>query len=399
MPKLRMRFVAVPLVLAATLFLVAACGSDDAADSAPDQGTNAAAAGSQPEPTDTMEEEAMEEEAMEEEAMEEEAMEEEAMEEEAMEEGAMEEEAMEEEAMEEEAMEEEAMEEEAMKDDAMAMSDGAFTLELSGVQPLSGGLHYEGWAIVDGQPVSTGKFNVDSTGTVLDLTGALKVEGMFHPGVDLEAASAVVITIEPEGDTDTVPSGTKYLAGDVNGGVATLLVSHPAAVGSDFAGSTGKYILATPTNEIGDDEKSGIWFFDLSSGSPAVGLDLPVLPDGWEYEGWAVIDGTPVSTGRFTAFDQVDSHSLHSGPGSGPEFPGEDFLVNAPEGLTFPVDLSGAAAVISVEPSPDDSPTPFALKPLIGQIPADATDRVTYMLEANEQPLATGTATIGSKEG
>ena len=39
-------------------------------------------------------------------------------------------------------------------------------------------------------------------------------------------------------------------------------------------------------------------------------------------------------------------------------FAGQDFI--AP-----PVDLIGHTAVISVEPDPDNSPAPFALKPLI----------------------------------
>ena len=34
-------------------------------------------------------------------------------------------------------------------------------LQFSGLEPLTNGFHYEGWAIIDGSPVSTGKFNVD----------------------------------------------------------------------------------------------------------------------------------------------------------------------------------------------------------------------------------------------
>ena len=63
----------------------------------------------------------------------------------------------------------------------------------------------------------------------------------------------------------------------------------------------------------------------------------------------------------------------------GPPFPGEDYLVNAPMGLTFPTNLAGGTAVISIEPDPDNSPNPFTLKPLVKMIPADAADHVTYI--------------------
>lgn len=68
----------------------------------------------------------------------------------------------------------------------------------------------------------------------------------------------------------------------------------------------------------------------------------------------------------------ADDSSVFSGPNDGPPFPGEDFLVNVPKGVEFPANLRGATIVVSVEPQPDESPAPFALKPLVGEIPADA---------------------------
>ena len=172
-------------------------------------------------------------------------------------------------------------------------------------------------------------------------------------------------------------------------------MGHSAALGTNFSTAAGVYILATPTDGADTNENSGIWFLDLSTGSPAVGLDLPVWPDGWVYEGWAVIDGVPVSSGRFTEVDTVDQDDPFSGTEGGPPFPGEDYLFNAPSGLSFPTDLSGATGVISVEPSPDDSPAPFTLKPLVAQISADATDHTTYQLGNNATGLPSGSATVG----
>ncbi len=123
-------------------------------------------------------------------------------------------------------------------------------------------------------------------------------------------------------------------------------------------------------------------------------MSLPALPGGWHYEGWAVIDGVPVTTGRFTSPSGADEAAPFSGPNPEPHFPGEDFLGNAPIGLVFPTNLAGGTAVISIEPEPDDSPTPFTLKPLVGAIPGDAVDHVLYDLDRNPASFPLGTAVV-----
>lgn len=270
------------------------------------------------------------------------------------------------------------------------------TLELSfaGLETLANGYHYEGWAIVNGAPVTTGKFNVDSNGDLVTVGGSQIANSSFATGVNLEGATAIIITIEPAGDADAVPASTHILAGPVSGGRATLGAGDGAALGSNFQAASGDYILATPTNGANNDENSGIWFLSLATGGPTAGLSLPTLPAGWAYEGWAVIGGTPVTTGRFTAVDAVDWSDPFSGTEGGPPFPGEDFLVNAPAGIVFPTDLAGGTAVISIEPDPDDAPGPFTLKPLVGSIPADATDHTTYSMGNNAAGFPTGSATI-----
>jgi len=269
-------------------------------------------------------------------------------------------------------------------------------LSFSGLEPLQNGYHYEGWVILDGQPVSTGKFNVDAGGNFTDLDSN-SINGTFATAQNdpLSGATAVVITIEPAGDTDAVPAATKILGGDLSNENASLTTAHGATLGSDFSSAAGNFILATPTTSATDDENSGIWFLDLSSGSPAVGLTLPTLPAGWAYEGWAVVNGTPVTTGRFTAVDAADQSAPFSGQdASGPPFPGEDLINNAPSGLTFPTDLAGGTAVISIEPEPDDSAAPFTLKPLVQMISASATDHTTYSMGNNAAAFPTGTASL-----
>ncbi len=59
----------------------------------------------------------------------------------------------------------------------------------------------------------------------------------------------------------------------------------------------------------------------------------------------------------------------------------------------IPINLTGGMAVITIEPFPDNSPAPFLLKPLIGNIPNPATDRVTYNMNLNATTFPTGMAT------
>jgi len=259
-------------------------------------------------------------------------------------------------------------------------------LNIAGLEDLGSSAVYEGWIMVDGAPKTTGTFSVDGSGN-------LSIASFTVDATDLSSATAFILTIEPNPDQSPNPSDVHILAGDFNGSSASLNVGHPAALGDDFSTSAGNYILATPTNGEDSDENSGIWFLDLTSGTPAVGLNLPTLPAGWKYEGWTVINGAPVTSGTFTSVSVVDDADPFSGTQSGPPFPGEDYLNNAPSGLTFPTNLAGGTAVISIEPDPDNSPNPFTLKPLVKMIPADALDHVTYSLDQNLSSFPTGTAT------
>ena len=71
--------------------------------------------------------------------------------------------------------------------------------------------------------------------------------------------------------------------------------------------------------------------------------------------------------------------------------PGEDFFLNAPVGETFPLDVRGRMVVISVEPVPDDSPAPFAMKPLVGTAGQDVAPS-THDFGQNLGSLPWGTA-------
>lgn len=259
-------------------------------------------------------------------------------------------------------------------DENTSSSTKTLTLDIDGLEDLGNDYAYEGWIMVNGSPVSAGVFNVDADGNLSQTQFSLNAN-------DIDEATAYILTIEPSPDTDPAPSDVHILAGDFSGSSASINVDHGAALGTDFTASVGQYILATPTNGPESNELSGVWW--LNPAGPSAGLDLPTLPNGWAYEGWAVVDGVPISTGRFTNGGAADDFDGHSGGVAAPPFPGEDFLISPPSGLTFPVDLSGDVVVISVEPSPDNSTAPFLLKPLVGMVPANAAQHTAYEMSNN----------------
>jgi hypothetical protein len=259
------------------------------------------------------------------------------------------------------------------KDDDKMPKGKMLTINFTNLPILGANEQYEGWIMVNGSPVSTGTFT---------LNGDAPSKSSFNvKAEDLNVATDFILSIEPKPDADPAPSAIKIVGGSFNGKSASVNVNHAAALGQNFSTAAGKYIFATPTTSTMADELSGVWFLDLTSGSPMTGLNLPQLPAGWVYEGWVVINNTPLSTGTFTSVSAMDNSAIYSGSDQpGPPFPGEDFIRNAPSGITFPTNLSGKTVAISIEPSPDNSPMPFAFKPLIATAPANAEDRVTYNL-------------------
>jgi hypothetical protein len=241
-----------------------------------------------------------------------------------------------------------------------------------GLEALGQDYVYEGWLIVGDMPVSTGRFRIDA-------------DGEPDPAQFVVRAGA----IEPAVGDDPAPADTHVLAGDFDGDMAELSVGHAAALGTDLADAEGAFILETPTTaDVADDYVQGIWWLD-PAGGPGASLALPELPEGWEYEGWVVDDAGPISTGRFSMPQAADSDGAGatSGPDDAPPFPGQDFI-------DPPVSLLGFAAVISVEPEPDDSPAPFVLKPLVDMDIKDVAPGVLQMMENNAASAPTGTVTI-----
>jgi hypothetical protein len=261
-------------------------------------------------------------------------------------------------------------------------------LTVTNLRGLQGGRHYEGWAVIDDRPVSTGKFNVAGNGALLPVGDAQLAAGRFTTSRDLRQATRFYVTIEPADDTDARPFGAVVLAGDVVNREAPLSMAHELALGVDLAaalgGGAGSFVLATPSNGPASDELSGLWFAQDVYGTPGALLRLPPLAtSSWNYEGWVVYNGLFLSTGRFRGPSGRDRDSRYSLEERVPALPGEDFFVNPPRGLSFPISLAGSQVFVTLEPQPDDDPEgPFYLRPLSGAAPSDAVTGTPYPLTA-----------------
>ena len=229
------------------------------------------------------------------------------------------------------------------------------TVSFEHLPKLNGDFVYEGWLIVDGTPKSAGRFSRE------ELLSDGETE--FTVNDVKEDPDAYVLTIEPDEGDEPAPSKVHLLAGSFDeSGTANLSISHPKALGTNLMDARGSYLLATPSAPDAPNSQ-GIWFLNKTAQGPIASLELPSLPSGWTYEGWIVGPDGPVSTGRFKSVSGADSDGAGDAAGSGstPPFPGQDFI-------SPPMDLVGKKAVITVEPQPDTSAKPFAVKPLVDSI-------------------------------
>jgi hypothetical protein len=293
------------------------------------------------------------------------------------------------------------------------------TMNISGLKDLGPNFRYQGWILVKyDKPISAGIFTVNASG-VMSQTSFPMLKS------DLAEAKRFIITIEPFPDTNTASSNTIIMTGDFLNNSAALtfrsgeyikdgsyLGGFVGTAGVTYQSSAGDYKLATRTDGPNTNEKSGIWFasnlgtpipnLSFSSG----GLRLPQIMTyngtiGWKYESWVEINGKLLSLGKFDGnigtdvggISGSDNFSGFSGSQWAPKVPGEDFLLNAPTGLTFPLDLSGAKVYITSEPNPDTSPDPFFVKILSATIPTNAVAETVYsMTNIFNTNAPTGTA-------
>jgi hypothetical protein len=246
-------------------------------------------------------------------------------------------------------------------------------LSFTGLPSLGGGYYYEGWAVVDGEAWSAGKFDVAADGTLVDLEGVPVKDGVYGAGIDLSEATVVAITIHPPND-DRGPAAPHVIGGSVAELEADLSATSPHAFGTDFSSGNGMYIM------------DGV--------SADLTFRLPVLIAGFEYEAWSLDGGSVTSLGRFGG-----APPNHGEAGHDHEHDHAASLVT--EGL-LPHDLSvtdvqlrSTRLLLTVEPADDnDVAVPFGIRILEGRVAAVADDGVQYQLGAAELPLPVGHATV-----
>lgn len=260
-------------------------------------------------------------------------------------------------------------------------SAGDVRLSAKNLPRLQGAV-YELWTIYGNDKLSAGKFNVDARG---------RVAGRLRSVRDPRQADMLAVTIEPRRDRDPKPTATVILAGRPTASGARL--SFPI----DLRRLSGTFLLATPTDDDNTDETAGIWFLTPSM---QASLRIPAAPAGWAWEGWGVTQRKPLTTGRFAKAAGADRSAPFSGPRPAPPFPGEDFLRRLPSGVSTPVNLADGSSMVVLTLEPDiggKDPTgaaPFAIKPLVGEVPAQAPDHRSLSLRRDLSLLPTGRATF-----
>ncbi|MDZ7814054.1 MAG: hypothetical protein U5L74_13525, partial [Ideonella sp.] len=126
--------------------------------------------------------------------------------------------------------------------------DATLRVQFKGLEDLGATSVYEGWIMVDGAPVTTGRFSINSAGQPSQTD-------FIIPRAQADRATAFVLTIEPATGDVPAASNQHILAGDFNSArtSAPLTIGHAAALGNDFSSARGSFFLATPTSAATDD--------------------------------------------------------------------------------------------------------------------------------------------------
>ncbi|NOQ71347.1 MAG: hypothetical protein GQ574_05070 [Crocinitomix sp.] len=257
---------------------------------------------------------------------------------------------------------------------------GNLELRLNNLPNIADGVFmYEGWLIVDYQPVSIGQFRADD---INDTDG----ESLLLFDVDkkiLKQATSFMLTIEKTSDLVAGPNQVKFLAGDFKENTVELTTNHPNGIGIDLSKVGGEFWIGTPTdNSLETNEVSGIWFY-YPGGMNQPLLSLPELNNNWTYEATVRNCGLRLPIGKFTKARGADDRNNFGDINFAPLFPGEDFISTLDEDIlgyyNFPLNLSNYYVNISISPKRGDN-FQNAITILSAQIPETAEAHGFYSL-------------------
>lgn len=263
-------------------------------------------------------------------------------------------------------------------------------VNISGLPALPDSMTYVAWIDNENTKISA-KLLFYSDGD----NGSLSYKSEV-PTQRIQEAQLFRLTIEREvavNDSGFKPSSRLVLFGRFAQGGCNF------AVGENIFGFENTSVvvnLLTPTDILTNNELNGVWFVDSLQSTPQKGLSLPALYGGWIYEGWVEKNGQMISTGRFSKMTGVDMQNIYGGTGGAPlAYPGEDFLANPPAGFTFPLDLTGAKVLVSLELN-DGKKAGTTPNKIIYEstIPSPAQTKVSYSLVNKNAVVPSGSATL-----
>ncbi len=228
----------------------------------------------------------------------------------------------------------------------------AVRVNMESLQPLDPATDgtYVLWGLGErNQSGRLGAFFIDpTTGAVVDESGA-PIDTFTTEELALRTLQGILVTIEANPDSAT-PTGMQIISGTFIDRVAELTVP----VSSGITSASGTLRVFTPTDGPGTNETSGVWMVD-AAGEPS--LNMPDTTAALEFELFIEVAGRNINVGRFDVVNNRDNFCRFCADFeefAQPERPGDDLLVNPPDGLVFPIDLSGATVRISLEGRAND---------------------------------------------
>ncbi|HMS17389.1 MAG TPA: hypothetical protein PKA37_11150, partial [Planctomycetota bacterium] len=275
----------------------------------------------------------------------------------------------------------------------------AFRVSLSQLPTIGNSQVFEGWAVVNGIPASTGRFVVDASttparvrspdgvrnyGTVLEATFGPAATGLGRDFPRILEASHFFITIESSIGSSLRPSAQILLAGLIVGDRADLSPfgeTGPGAAAAlpDWTQALVTAMLTSPTG--GGSPENGVWFTSDPNppGLSSLGLQA-LMQDSFQYEAWVrdPVLSTWWSLGTFrdpARFDRDAQVAPTRGTDSiGLLTPGQDFVRAALLGGSMALDLTSGdfEAFVTLEPEADNAAEPFPLVLLSAPIPVNA---------------------------
>lgn len=263
-------------------------------------------------------------------------------------------------------------------------------VDLTSLQPLDPAAEgiYHLWALLErSESRSLGAFNIGAGGQMVDTSGA-PISEFRSDEFALRETLGMLITIESETEVPQSPSGMQILSGTFIEGVARLTVPISSAITS----GSGSLRIFSPTDGPNTNETSGFWMVD-ANGDPSV--FLPDTTAALVYEIFVDISGSSLKVGRFDRTDQADDLCRFCVDATlAPERPGDDLLVNGPDGIAFPASLAGTRITVSLEGRGNDFLSRSQLIVLEGFVPSSVTPEAIVPLINRSDSFPVGTAVL-----